>query len=368
MKSKGLLGAAALWLCWTGLGHAQAIPSVPTAPAAPVAPAAPAQPVTVWNKLGITKENCDACKDRCCKSPLGQLLNNMTKPLTFATGGLVGPLCPPNPTDAELKKLLDPDSTASEAEKTAAKIKASEAQAAARRAAIRYLGTVDCHYFPEAQDALISGLRGDTNECVRFEAALALSKGCCCTKKTVDALLLVVNGESSDGNPSETSERVKAMASVALQHCMGHVGEQPGREQPPEIPPEPPSPPEKAEIGKRPTPGVQLAGYTAAQGQRPPTATMIDQACRALAESVSTSPATRTLPTGQRSVSGILASLSGPVSVREDNAAFEEAVLASQAARPTSPPPQPAPAPVQRAEAPRPVMLTAPAALLVPGP
>src|SRR5439155_7473500 len=139
--------------------------------------------------------------------------------------GLIPPICPEVPSDADLKKLLDPDSTASEAEKTAAKIKADEAKAAQRRVAIRYLGTVDCHYYPEAEDALISGLRGDRNECVRFEAALALSKGCCCTKKTVEKLLLVVNGEDSDGNPSETSERVKGMAMVALQRCMGKVAD-----------------------------------------------------------------------------------------------------------------------------------------------
>src|SRR5256885_11485017 len=42
-----------------------------------------------------------------------------------------------------------PSGSLSPAETTAAKIKADEAGANARRAAVRYLGTVDCHYYPE---------------------------------------------------------------------------------------------------------------------------------------------------------------------------------------------------------------------------
>ena len=75
-------------------------------------------------------------------------------------------------------------------------------------AAIEYLATVDCHYWPEAEAALIGRLRGDRIECVRFAAARALDSGCCCTKKTMAALQLVVAGEDKDGFPSETSERV----------------------------------------------------------------------------------------------------------------------------------------------------------------
>ena len=166
--------------------------------------------------------NVADCQAKCCASPLGQLLNNMTKPLTLASGGLIGPICPPLLSDSDLQKLLGPDSTASDAEKTAAAIKADEAGAAKRRAAIRYLGTVDCHYYPEAQDALISGLRGDRNECVRYEAALALSKGCCCTPKTMAALLVCANGTATDGHISETSERVRARP-CTLCECARHA-------------------------------------------------------------------------------------------------------------------------------------------------
>src|SRR5262249_18765316 len=84
------MAAAALLLVGplTGLLAAR-VPAPPAAPGA-VAPAPAAPPVpTVWNKLGITKQGCADCRARCCQSPLGQLLNNMTKPLSFATGGLM---------------------------------------------------------------------------------------------------------------------------------------------------------------------------------------------------------------------------------------------------------------------------------------
>src|SRR5207302_11473959 len=106
------------------------------------------------------------------------------------------------------------------AEGAAALIQKSEMEAKARRTAVKYLGTVDCHFFPEAEAALINALRTDTNECVRLEAALALSRGCCCTKAIVEALTICVNGTAKDKHPSETSPRVRAVASVALQRCL----------------------------------------------------------------------------------------------------------------------------------------------------
>jgi hypothetical protein len=106
-------------------------------------------------------------------------------------------------------------------EGAAAAIKKSEAEAKARRAAARYLGTVDCHWWPEAQNGLIDFLWGDPNECVRLEAALALGRGCCCTKEVIYALIPVVQGIPKDGKPAENSERVRAAAAAALAHCLG---------------------------------------------------------------------------------------------------------------------------------------------------
>ena len=105
-------------------------------------------------------------------------------------------------------------------EGAAARAKADEADAKARRAAVRFLGTVDCHYWPEAQEALINALRGDRNECVRLEAAFALNRGCCCTKMIIKALVMCVSGSDEDGFPSERSPRVRAVAQAALAHCL----------------------------------------------------------------------------------------------------------------------------------------------------
>ena len=126
---------------------------------------------------------------------------------------MLGGCCPAiNPADL----LKPPDS----AEGLAARIKAEEADAKARRVAVRYLGTVDCRWFPEAEEVLINSLRKDRNECVRMEAALALSRGCCCTKKVVAALTETVEGGKKIGPVPENSERVKAMAAGALSHCI----------------------------------------------------------------------------------------------------------------------------------------------------
>jgi hypothetical protein len=141
------------------------------------------------------------------------MLNNGLKPVGAFSGGIVGTCCP-SLIVADLAK--PPDS----AEGAAARIKADEAAAKARREAVRYLGTVDCRYWPEAQDALINALRADRNECVRLEAALALGHGCCCNKATIKALILTVSGSSEDGNPPERSDRVRAWAHAALAHCL----------------------------------------------------------------------------------------------------------------------------------------------------
>jgi hypothetical protein len=213
MWKKGCLG-----LVLTA-GLAQAVEAqIPLSPpsagaATPLAAPPAAQPSTLWDFLGLSKTQRQACKEYLCKTQIGQLMNNGLKPLGALTGGLLGPCCPPFNTD-DLNK--PPDS----AEGAAARIKQDEANAKARRAAVRYLGTVDCHYWPEAQDALIASLRTDRNECVRWEAAMVLGSGCCCTKATIKALALTVSSSEEDGNPAETSERVKAAAARSLAHCL----------------------------------------------------------------------------------------------------------------------------------------------------
>jgi hypothetical protein len=220
----------ALWAQIPGV-PAPAVPGVPGV----AVPAAPVSPANIWSFLCMTPDQKLACKLKLCNSPLGKLLNNGMGPMGAFSGGMFGPFCPPvDPAD-----LAKP---ATSAEGAAARIKASEADAKARRAAVRYLGTVDCKRWPEAQDALKNALRADTNECVRWEAAMALGSGCCCTPETIIALTLTVSGSKEDGNPEERSERVKAAAYFSLEHCLSCVPVAP--KAPPPIPtPEPPARP-----------------------------------------------------------------------------------------------------------------------------
>ncbi len=215
---------AAGLLLTTGLSsqvHAQ-IPAVPAAPAAAAPAAAVAAPAAapaaapsqnIWSFLCPSPDQKAACKAALCNSVLGQMLNNGLGPISTFSGGLV-PSCCPAVTAADLAMPADT------AQGAAARAKADEADAKARREAVRYLGTVDCHYWPEAQEALINALRGDRNECVRLEAAFSLNRGCCCTKIIIKALVMCVSGNDEDGFPSERSERVRATAQVALEHCL----------------------------------------------------------------------------------------------------------------------------------------------------
>src|SRR5262245_15393523 len=192
MKSRWKLYCAGLVLL-TGLGGvAQAqVPGAPPPPPAalpgappPVVPGAPpAAPAAagagnLWSFLCPTPEQKAAKKEKFCRSTIGRVFNQMLLPASAFTGGLVGGCCPAAlPSDL----MKPPDS----AEGAAARIKADEAAAAERRAAVRYMSTADCRYWPEAQEALINSLRADRNECVRLEAALALGRGCCCNRATI---------------------------------------------------------------------------------------------------------------------------------------------------------------------------------------
>jgi hypothetical protein len=178
-------------------------------------PAAAPAPTTIWSFLGLGPQSMADCKAKLCACPVGQLLSIAMLPYAALSGGLIHPLCPPNaPNPADMAKPAD------SAEGAAARIKADEAGAKARAAAVRYLGTVDCHYWPNVSEALCGALRKDKNECVRWEAAMALGRGCCCNKITIACLAIAVSGSERDGQPAETSERVKSAASFALENCL----------------------------------------------------------------------------------------------------------------------------------------------------
>lgn len=215
------LGLLAGIVCAPSLYAQVAVPPAAGAAGAAGAPAAPAS--NLWSFFCLTPEQSARCKEKLCNSPLGEMLKSMAKPMAMMSGGLVAGKCG-TPTAEDLKKLKD-EGKEGGAEDTAAKIKKDEAEAAARRQAVRYLGTVDCNYWPEASQALIDSLRGDRNECVRYEAALALGRGCCCNKKTMEALKHSANGDKKDGFPAECSDRVRSTASAALAHCLSVFSE-----------------------------------------------------------------------------------------------------------------------------------------------
>jgi hypothetical protein len=282
-----------------------------------------AAPRTLLSFLGISKANCDACKAHICSSPIGQLLNNgLTGPIGAVSGGLIPPLCPPLPSTAAIAAM--PGGPAG-AEAVAAKIKQDEADAAARVAAVEYLGTVDCRHWKEAKVALLNALRGDRNECVRWAAAKALNSGCCCSKETIEKLKIVVTGEETDGFPAELSPRVKGAAFAALQNCLARftevVPETPAPPPPPPPPPEgtptPPVRPEGAPSAINNANATHIAaGHTVttpralsfeAQLENKSMAQVVDEARQALIATAQNPPRLRMLPTGKRSVFHALA-------------------------------------------------------------
>ena len=115
------------------------------------------------------------------ETPIGKLAGAVVEPLSKATFGLIPSLKPPKtPT---LAALLDKGPVG-----VKAKMQMDKMNAKARKEAVDELKTADCHYWPEAEEALIAALRTDRNEAVRYTAAKALANGKCCTKKTIDAL------------------------------------------------------------------------------------------------------------------------------------------------------------------------------------
>src|SRR5437764_12126372 len=132
-------------------------------PAVVATPAPAAAPPNIWNFLGINKACLANLKVRLCKSNIGLMMGNMLKPASVMSGGLLPQCCPRVLQDDTLAKAAKggPDAP-SDAQVAAAKIAKSEAEAKERRAAVRYLGKVDCHYWGDiAEPALILALRKD---------------------------------------------------------------------------------------------------------------------------------------------------------------------------------------------------------------
>ena len=207
LASVALLGAAS-----TSMAQVPAAAAPAGAPAGAVGTAGAAAGAV---KPGCLEKICvrwEAFRRRLCVTPVGALINGMTKPLTALTGGIIPPFCPILPSAQDLAK---PGVAGAAAEG-----KKDAVEAKARQMDVRYLGTLDCRYYPNASKGLSDALRMDPSECVRFEAAQALSRGCCCNKLTLAALEASVSGMDLDGNPAERSVRVRCTAAIALEKCL----------------------------------------------------------------------------------------------------------------------------------------------------
>jgi hypothetical protein len=310
------------------------IPTVPNAAtglagAGALGAAAPQK--TIWGFFGLSHQSLAACREKLCRCQLGQLLNSMTTPASAFTGGLIPPLCPPIPSASDLAAMQQMGG-AQGAQAVAAKIMQDEADAKARVAAVEYLATVDCRYWPDARQALINALRSDRNECVRYAAARALGSGCCCSKEVIEALRVSVSGEE-DKDPAETSPRVRAAAFDALQNCLTRVSEEVTEPEPvplqrDELGPTPlpetitPLQPDRSTMtnpGNRDHVTVGYVGQDPRPNQAAPAASTaritprksfqqtVDQARRTMFEVSRSAPTLRTLPPGKQSVLHALA-------------------------------------------------------------
>jgi hypothetical protein len=243
------------------------------------------------------------CPSGCDQSGFGQMAKSLLAPLRLATGNLLPPIGVEVVSKGDVARMMA-DGGYAPAEIAAAKIKLDEAQVKSRRAAVRYLATVNCHYYPEAETGLIAALRCDRNECVRLEAALALGTCHCLTSRIVDALSVSAMGCEIDGNPGEISPRVRAAAQTALNRCMAHgtfvPAPAPQMLPPPDWSAPPPLPNEV------PLPPVMTQPTTYAVPMMPESSSPTILFERSRAESVSASPPNTSLPTGQRTLYHIL--------------------------------------------------------------
>ncbi len=319
MKSKWPTYAIGVLASFGLVGTLSAQPVTP--PTTPPAET-PAAAAGAGGFMAMCGEKLTECKDKICAMPMVQAMLNGLRPMTGMAG--LGDLscCPPligTPGATPTKEQLE----AGGAVGTAAAIMKSEAEAKARRAAVRYLGTVDCRHWPEAETQLIKSLRTDPNECVRWEAALALSRGCCCNKNTIAALTDVLSEEPKDKHPVERSERVRAAAAGALGLCLATFTE---------------TVPEKPEKPETPTPPVASAPgmvhLTALEAPREQQAMrhVVDQARRTMSEYNHSTAGAVTLPSGKRNLFDIAVT-----SIRRQRGSKETAAPQSSAPAPAAP-------------------------------
>jgi len=207
---------------------------------------------------------------------------------------------------------------------TAARIKNDAATVEARRQAVRFLASADRRYYPDVEKALVFALRSDSSELVRCEAAIALGQTACCTKATLAALTLAVSGEETDGNPAETSARVRSAAAGALQICMCRFQEHiRGADSTPGSNGAEAAAPRCVQPA-----GIQLTAFYTQQVPEESMAQVVQKAGLALAARVGTRPETHGDDTRQRRPFGIL-STPPPAKAAPEPIPFDEAAVSA---------------------------------------
>ena len=192
------------------------LPPVPSAAAT-----TPANPQSVYSFLLPNAAQKHSCRTSYCNSPLGPMMSAADWPILQVSGSQSAIAGQQEVPAGDARAAADNLSG------LAAMIKQDEEDAKKRQANIRFLGTVDCSYWPEAADALCSALRKDKNECVRYEAALAMHGDCCCNPKSMEALKNCVLGRyrADLNNPVEYSARSggrrRRFASLCENHGSG---------------------------------------------------------------------------------------------------------------------------------------------------
>jgi hypothetical protein len=148
---------------------------------------------------------------------------------------------------------------------------------------------------------------------VRYEAALALARGCCCNQTTIKALTASVSGYEEDGNPGERSARVRCTAAVALERCLACYVQSGGPDalKPDDDCPKKDKPKDDGRKDERDDRKDTDGGKGAAPGNAPPTAKQVERAREVLsgfADAYSTTEAVygAKAATGSRKTPGIL--------------------------------------------------------------
>ena len=179
--------------------------------ATPLAAPPATQPTTLCDFLGLSKAQLNACKEYMCKTQLGQLMNNSLMPIGAFTGGILGPCCPP---------LIMSEQTGRQRRRRRCPHQAGRGRRQAPPGRRALPGHRRLPLLARGSGWHRSALRTDRDECVRWEAAMALGSGCCCNKATIRALAIVVSSSDEDGYPSETAERSRRAAARSLRHCL----------------------------------------------------------------------------------------------------------------------------------------------------